>query len=290
MSIRPTRWVAVAVACILSLSACSSSDEGAADASASGAAQTFAAGTTMAKLAEAGSIKVGTKFDQPLFGLVGPDGTPVGFDVEIATMIATELGIPKDKIEWTETVSANREPFIADGRVDIVVATYTINDARKEVVDFAGPYYEAGQALMVRKDDDSIAGPEDLAGKKVCSVDGSTPAGNIAANYPDTELVTFAAYTDCLDPLRNSQVDAVTTDNVILGGYVADSPDDFKIVGEPFTKEPYGIGLAKADDEFRSWINDVLEASFADGRWAAAWNATAGEVLPTPEPPTVDRY
>ncbi len=103
-------------------------------------------------------------------------------------------------------------------------------------------------------------------------MDGSTPAKNIQQNFPDTELVTFAAYTDCLDPLRNSQVDAVTTDNVILGGYVSEIPDDFKIAGEPFTEEPYGIGLAKGDDAFRSWINDVLEASFEDGRWDDGWD------------------
>ena len=149
----------------------------------------FAAGTTMAELAEAGTMTVGTKFDQPLFGLVGPDGVPVGFDVEIAKIIAAELGISEDNIKWTETVSANREPFIQDGRVDMVVATYTINDDRKEVVDFAGPYYEAGQSLMVRIDDDSISSEDDLAGKKVCSVDGSTPAGNIKDNYPETKLV-----------------------------------------------------------------------------------------------------
>jgi glutamate transport system substrate-binding protein len=292
MGTRNTRWAALAAASILALAACGSDDAGG-DATVGGeqtAAPTFAEGSTMARLADAGAITVGTKFDQPLFGLQGPDGTPVGFDVEIAKLIAEELGIGEDGITWVETVSANREPFIQDGRVDIVVATYTINDARKEVVDFAGPYYEAGQSLMVRKDDDSINGPDDLAGKKVCSVDGSTPAGNIKENFPDTELVTFAAYTDCLDPLRNGQVDALTTDNVILGGYVSESPDDFRIAGEPFTEEPYGIGLAKGDDDFRTFINDVLEASFDDGRWVQAWQSTAGEVLPTPEPPAVDRY
>jgi glutamate transport system substrate-binding protein len=244
----------------------------------------------MAELASAGEITIGTKFDQPLFGLQGPDGNPVGFDVEIGKMIAAELGIGEGDINWVETVSGNREPFIQDGRVDIVVATYTINDARKEVVDFAGPYYVAGQSLLVRADEDSISGPEDLAGKRVCSVDGSTPAGTIAAEYPEADLVTFAAYTDCLDPLRNGQVEAVTTDNVILAGYVAENPDDFKVVGEPFTEEPYGIGLAKGDDEFRAWINDVLEESYEDGRWVEAWEETAGTVLPTPEPPAVDRY
>lgn len=250
----------------------------------------FAEGTTMAELAADGSVTIGTKFDQPLFGLQSPDGTPVGFDVEIAKIIAGELGIGEDDIDWVETVSANREPFIQDGRVDFVVATYTINDARKEVIDFAGPYYEAGQSLMVAADDDSINGPDDLEGKTVCSVDGSTPAQTIEQDFPDTELRTFAAYTDCLDPLRNGQVDAVTTDNVILAGYVAESPDDFKVVGDPFTAEPYGIGVAKGDDDFRSFINDVLEDIYEDGRWTEAWDATAGEVLPTPEPPAVDRY
>ena len=148
----------------------------------------------------------------------------------------------------------------------------------------------AGQSLMVRADDTSINGPDDLTGKTVCSVDGSTPARNIEKNYPDTELKTFEAYTELPRPARNKQVDAVTTDNVILAGYVAESPDDFKIAGEPFTEEPYGIGLKLGDTEFRNWINDVLEASFTDGRWKAAWDSTAGTVLPSPEPPTVDRY
>ncbi len=285
MRIRTT-GAAFLAAAALTLAACGSGDSD----SESPDLSDFPEGSTMAALADSGEITIGTKFDQPLFGLVGPDGVPVGFDVEIGTMIASELGISPDDINWVETVSANREPFIQDGRVDIVVATYTINDARKEVVDFAGPYYVAGQSLLVRLDDDSIGGPEDLAGKRVCSVDGSTPAGTIQSEYPEAELVTFAAYTDCLDPLRNGQVDAVTTDNVILAGYVAESPDDFKVVGEPFTEEPYGIGLAKGDDEFRSWINDVLEEIFEDGRWLEAWNATAGTVLPEPEAPAVDRY
>jgi glutamate transport system substrate-binding protein len=282
---RTARWGAVLAVGSLVLAGCGSGDDGPA-----AEPSDFEAGTTMAELAEAGTITVGTKFDQPLFGLQGPDGVPVGFDVEIAKIVASELGISAEDIEWVETVSANREPFIQDGRVDIVVATYTINDARKEVVDFAGPYYEAGQSLMVRVDEEAIAGPDDLAGKKVCSVEGSTPAKKIETDFPDTELVTFAAYTDCLDPLRNGQVDAVTTDNVILAGYVAESPEDFKIAGEPFTVEPYGIGLALGDDQFRSWINDVLEESFEDGRWVEAWESTAGEVLPTPEPPTINRY
>ena len=287
---RPTAFLAIAAASALLLSACGGDDSSEDPPVAEVDAAEFPEGSTMARLAEAGTMTVGTKFDQPLFGLVGPDETPVGFDVEIAKIIAGELGIAPDKIEWTETVSANRETFIEEDRVDIVVATYTINDDRKQVIDFAGPYYLAGQSLMVRADDDSIKSEADLSGKIVCSAEGSTPAKNIEENFPDAELRTFSQYTDCLDPLRNGQVDVLTTDNVILAGYVAESPDDFKLAGEQFTEEPYGIGLKKDDTDFRNFINDTLEAAYEDGRWDAAWEATAGEVLDTPTPPAVDRY
>ena len=252
----------------------------------------FPEGSTMAKLADAGKITIGTKFDQPLFGQAGPDGKPVGFDVEIGKILAGALGIDADGIEWTETVSANREPFIENGQVDIVVATYTINDTRKEVVDFAGPYYVAGQALMVLVDNEDITGEDSLAGKKVASVEGSTPAQYILDNHPDAELVNFDTYSNCVTALINGQVDVVTTDNVILAGFVESDPDNLKLVndGETFTDEPYGVGLAKGDDVFRAFLNDTLEAAYEDGSWAKAWEDTAGVVLPTPDPPAVDRY
>ena len=246
----------------------------------------------MARLQEAGTVKVGTKFDQPLFGLKNLEGKPEGFDVEIAKLIAGEMGIAADKVEFVESVSANREPFIQQGKVDFVVATYTINDKRKEVVDFAGPYYVAGQDIMVAKGNpEAITGPDDLAGKKVCSVTGSTPAENIRTNYPDAELTEFDVYSKCAEALKNGQVQAVTTDNVILLGLISQDPEAFKLVGKPFTKEPYGIGVKKGDTEFRTFINDTLEKIYQDGRWKAAWDATAGKVATeTPTPPTVDRY
>ena len=146
-----------------------------------------------------------------------------------------------------ETVSANREQFIKQGKVDMIVATYTINDKRKTEVDFAGPYYEAGQALMVNKDNTSITKPEDVKGKNVCSVTGSTPAATIVEKY-GAVLVPAATYSACLEPLRNKQVEAITTDNVILAGFVSKEPDAFKLASdETFTKEPYGIGLKKDD-------------------------------------------
>jgi glutamate transport system substrate-binding protein len=249
----------------------------------------FDAGTTMAELNEAGTITIGTKFDQPLFGLAGPDGTPEGFDIEIGKLIAAKLGISAENIEWKESVSANREPFIQSGDVDIVIATYTINDDRKKVVSFAGPYYEAGQDILVAAGNpEGITGPEDLDGKDVCTVTGSTSEENIL-EY-GAKVLPAAGYAECLEPLRNGAVVAVTTDNVILAGLADQSDGEFEVVNNPFTAEPYGIGLALDDTEFRDFINDVLEESYEDGTWDAAWEATAGKVLDLPTPPAVDRY
>ncbi|MDQ1583342.1 MAG: glutamate transport system substrate-binding protein [Microbacteriaceae bacterium] len=278
--------IALAAAGMLALAACSGAGPGAE--STPTAKPTFAAGTTMAKLADAGKITIGTKFDQPLFGLVGPSGKPEGFDVEIGTLIASKLGIPADKIEWKEAVSANREPFIQNGDVDIVVATYTINDKRKAVVDFAGPYYTAGQSILVKADNTSIKSDKDLVGQPVCSVTGSTPAAKLT-EIGAKPLLTDT-YSNCLEPLRNGQAVAVSTDNVILAGLAAQNEGEFKIVGKPFTAEPYGIGLKKGDTEFRTFINDVLEKAYEDGSYKKAWEDTAGKVLPYVEPPAVDRY
>jgi glutamate transport system substrate-binding protein len=295
---RITRYAATLAAFGLVLTGCASEAGNQAEDTAENTAEVedveFDAGTTMAELNEAGAITVGTKFDQPGFGLLNPrTQEPEGFDVEIAKLVAAKLGIEAENITWTETVSANREPFIQNGQVDIVVATYTINDTRKQVIDFAGPYYEAGQDIMVAKGNpEGIEGPDDLAGKTVCSVEGSTPAQNIRDNYPEAQLTTYDVYSKCADDLKNGNVQAVTTDNVILTGLVAGSPEDFELVDNPFTEEPYGIGLPKGDDEFRDFINTVLEDSFEDGTWEEAWDRTAGKITgaEAPEPPSVDRY
>jgi len=279
--------VALAAASLLALAGCTSTTPEKPSAAAK-PAPSFAADTTMARLAQAGSITIGTKFDQPLFGLVGPDGKPQGFDVEIGKILARQLGIPEERIRWVEAVSANREPFIQNGQVDIVVATYTINDKRKEVVSFAGPYYLAGQSILVPANDSTITGKDDLVGKPVCSVTGSTPAARLAEL--GAQPVLTDTYSNCLEPLRSGQVAAVSTDNVILAGLAAQNEGEFKVVGEPFTQEPYGIGLKHDDAAFRAWINDALEQAYADGSYKAAWDGTAGKVLDYRTPPAPDRY
>lgn len=257
----------------------------------------FEAGTPMAEIQKAGKIRVGVKFDQPGFGLKNPTTNEVeGFDVEMAKLIAQaifggDLEEQNDNIEFIESVSKNREPFIQEGRVDIVIATYTINDARKQVIDFAGPYFVAKQDIMVMADNDEIKSVEDLNDKKVCTAKGSTSEKNLRAKAPDAEVVLFDVYSQCAEEMTNGRVDAVTTDNTILAGLVDASNGEFKLVEAPFSDEPYGIGLSKGEDDFRNFLNDTLEELYENGEWAAAFERTLGEIgLKTPEPPEVDRY
>ena len=286
------RTAAAFAAVALAATGCGSNDSetgGTASGGDASAKPTFAAGTTMARIQEAGVLKVGTKFDQPLYGEKQLSGEIEGFDVEIARIIADELGVEP---EFQEAVSKNREPFIQNGTVDVVVATYTINDKRKEVVDFAGPYYVTGQSLMVRNAETEIDGKDTLAGKRVCSVEGSTPAERIKEEAPQAKLVLFDAYGKCAEALTNNQADAVTTDEAILLGLISKNEGAFKIVGEQFSEEPYGIGLKKGDQEFRDFINDTLEEACEDGRYKAALAKTVGTVqenLPE-ECPEIDRY
>jgi glutamate transport system substrate-binding protein len=286
MQFRRTALVAALSVVALTAAACGGDDESAAPEVEVADAPEFEAGTTMAEIAEAGSIRIGTKYDQPGFGLENLEGELEGFDVEVAKIIAAELGIAPEDIEWQQTPSAVREEVLEGDEVDMVVATYTINDTRKERISFAGPYYEAGQQIMVASDNDEITGPDSLADNpdaKVCSVTGSTPAEQIREYLasPD-QLVLFDEYSQCADSLSNGQVDAVTTDNVILLGFVSESDGEFKLVGEQFTEEPYGIGIAKGDVEFCEFINETLQEN--EDAYIEAWEATAGQIEGTQTP------
>ena len=249
----------------------------------------FPEGSTMAELAEAGTITIGTKFDQPGLGFKSATAdTPVGFDVEMAKVVAGQLGIAEEDIVWEETISDNREPFLIEGKVDIVLATYSITAERRAEVGQAGPYYVTGQQLLVAEDSD-IAEPEDVSGQEVCSVTGSTSIDTIEKEF-DSTARGFGTYSECVQQVLNGSFDAMTTDGAILLGYAAENPDELEVVGRVFSEERYGIGYQDPEDtEMCKFLNDTIEQSYEDGSWEAAFESTLGEAeVETPEPPAVD--
>ncbi|MBH1938332.1 glutamate ABC transporter substrate-binding protein [Streptomyces sp. AV19] len=239
-----------------------------------------------------GHLTVGVKEDQPYLGEKDP-ATNVysGFDIEIAKMMSASLGFDPRTLAYRTIASANRETALQNGQIDYYVGTYTINDLRKKQVGFAGPYYIAGQSLLVRKDENDIHGPQDLAGKRVCSVAGSTPLRRLQQDYPRAVAVAYDTYSICVDNLLSLQVAAVTTDDTILMGFAAKAPDELKLAGKPFSKEPYGIGVPRGDTALRLALDDAIEAHEKNGDWKKAYDATLGlSGVPAPKPPAVDRY
>lgn len=247
---------------------------------------------TYDKIKTAAKVVVGVKFDQPFLGYKDAQGTRCGFDIEVAQYVASKLGIDPTKIEYKEIASANRETAIKGGEVDYYVGTYSITDKRKNDVSFAGPYYIAGQDLLVRKDETSITGKETLKGKKVCSATGSTPIQRVrdeGLTEPEN-IVEFKTYSECVSQLLDKKVDAMTTDDAILKGYAAQAGGELKVVGKPFSTEKYGIGLPKDDKALRDYVNDQIEAAFTDGTWQKVYDGTLGKSGSSASPPPLERY
>jgi glutamate transport system substrate-binding protein len=289
MNVRRGAGVAIATVVLLVGAAACGSGTKKADA---GPLPSFPAGSPEAAWQAKGHIEVGVKFDQPGFGQAEASGKPIGFDISIAKMIEKKVFGTNDgsHLHFTETTSPNRELFLEQGKDDIVIATYTMNATRAQKVDFAGPYFLAHQTVMVKADNNAVHKPEDLAGKKVCSVTGSTSIDNFRKLVPTADTsVIFSTYSECASALEDGRVDAETTDNVVLNGLAAQSNGKLKVLNDiTFTDEPYGIGVKKGSPELVSMINGVLQANEADGTWKKEFEATAGKLgIPTPTPPPI---
>ena len=219
---------------------------------------------------ESGKIRIGIKFDQPGLGFK-KSGTYVGFDVDVAKYVAKKLGYSEDEIVWKEAPSKQREAMLQNGDVDMILATYSITDERKNAVSFAGPYFVAGQDLLVRKDDHSINGPEDLNGKRLCSVTGSTSAATVKEKFAsEVQLMEQPGYAECATALFSGIVDAVTTDDIILAGLASASRGKLRVVGKPFTQEYYGVGIKTGDTALAKKINAAIAEMIKDGSWERA--------------------
>lgn len=237
-----------------------------------------------------GSLRIGISFDQP--GLSIKDGNSyTGFDVDTATYVAKSLGVEPDKITWIEADPGNRESLLTSDGVDLVFSTYSITPERKQVVDFAGPYFEAHQDLLVRRNEEEITGPETLTGRILCSVPGTTSAALVKEKFKgQITLKEYSKFSDCVAALDRSEVDAVTTDDVILAGFAAEPQykGKLKVVGKGFSDELYGVGIKKGDTKLVDSVNEALKAYIADGSWKASLEKNvrpSGYKIPSPPTP-----
>ena len=249
---------------------------------------------------EGGELTIGISFDQPGIGTAEETGeedgvttgeNPEGFDVDTATYVAKALGVEEDSITWVKADPGERESLLEEGKVDMVVSSYTITPEREKVVDFAGPYFEAHQDLLIRRNDEELLNPQDLNDRTLCSVDNTTSAENILDKYDkaDITLVLYESFSQCVEALADGDVDAVSTDDVILAGFAAESDYKgvLKLMGEEFSDEPYGIAVPEGSTELVDQINAALEQYVDDGSWKASLNKNVADSgYDIPDPPT----
>jgi glutamate transport system substrate-binding protein len=245
--------------------------------------------SVVTKAEETGELTIGIRYTQPGMSERTLDGRFVGFDVDVARYIAAELGVDEDGITWRDVVAAERENALAARKVDLVLSTYSITEERKKRVLFAGPYFTTGQSLLVRMTSTDISGPESLNGKKLCSVAGTTSAEQVKEQFSKkVQLVEYPRDPDCVTALLAGMVDAVTTDETILAGYVAQNPELLKIVGEHFSPEKYGVGLHKDDQDGQAAVNEAIKKMIDDGEWLRSVKLHLGRSgIRIPKPPTV---
>ncbi|GAA2711020.1 glutamate ABC transporter substrate-binding protein [Actinoplanes palleronii] len=246
------------------------------------------AGTLMASIKQRGTMNVGGTDAGPVFSIRDPvTGKLTGFDADLSMMLAKYIiGKPSTKLSIT-TVDT-REAMLQNGTVDAVFATYTITPGRAEKVDFAGPYYSSGDAIMVQKDNTTITEVGDLNGKNVATEGNSTAAEAIKKFAPGATVTLFQDDASCVAAVRQGRVDAYVLDQGILLGDATKVPD-VKVVGQPFTTEPYGIGVPKQNPEMKAFVNTWLQQIESSGLWNRLYAATVGKVVTgtSPKPPAI---
>ncbi|WP_019631840.1 glutamate ABC transporter substrate-binding protein [Actinomadura atramentaria] len=224
------------------------------------------------------SLVIGVKSDQPGLGLRDArTGDYSGFDVDVARYIAGRLGVPGSRITFRTTPSSDREKALASGRVDLIVASYSITARRKTQVTFAGPYYVAHQDTAVRADDRSIGNVRDLKGKRICAVTGSNSWRRVTEEREVAAVpVETPTYSDCMRALAAGRIDAVSTDDLILAGFAAPGT---RVLNAPFTDEKYGVGLRRGDLAGCEAVNRAITRMYQDGtaaRLLNRWFARSG--------------
>ncbi|MBP2322208.1 polar amino acid transport system substrate-binding protein [Kibdelosporangium banguiense] len=246
-------------------------------------------GSTMDKIKKRGRLIAGVDQNTFLFGFRNPaTGNLEGFDIDMVRQIAKALFGDENKVQYKAISSRDRERVLTDGEVDIVVRTYTINCERLQKIAFSSVYYVTGQRVLVDKRS-AVKGLEDLGGKKVCANFGSTSLTAIAKHPAKPVPWQAVNWSDCLVMMQQGQVDAMSTDELILAGMAAQDPT-VKIVGPKLSEEPYGIGIPKTNPDMVRYVNAVLDKIRGDGTWQRSYDAWVGSRTGEAASPPAPKY
>jgi polar amino acid transport system substrate-binding protein len=244
------------------------------------------AGSTMKAILDRGQLIAGVDQNTFLFGFRNPTtGALEGFDIDRVHEIAAAIFGDPNKVQFKVVTSAGRIDALKNGEVDVVVRTFTATCTRWQDINFSATYYTAGQRLLVDRAS-NVGGLDQLGGEKVCAAKGSTSITKIMEHPAKLVPVQVDNWSDCLIMLQQGQVAAVSTDDTILAGMVAQDPN-VKMVGPRFAEEPYGIGIPKANVDMVRFVNGVLARSIADGAWQGSydkWLGGTGEQAQAPTP------
>jgi len=226
-----------------------------------------------------GKLLVGVKTDFPPFGYLDPAGKPQGFDVDVARYMARALFEEEGRLELVPVTSGSRIPFLYSEWIDMIVATMTVTEDRKRVLDFSDPYFVSASLLLVTAGS-PVRGVDDLAGKTVAVLEGSVQEKDLEQVAPGAKRVAFRNMDGAVAALRGKKVDALCQDDVLILALARDSRD-FKAAGKPFLPRPYAIAVRKGDDQTLRWVNDKLSAMKKDGTYDRLrekyFGATAGK-------------
>jgi glutamate transport system substrate-binding protein len=251
-------------------------------------AQVVAANSAAAKIKASGTLVVGGVQTAPLFSLLDPStGKVSGFDAGIGQLLAKYI-TGKDSTKLVNVTADTREALLENHSVDVVVATYTITPAREKLVRFAGPYFEDGLGIAVRKGATDITSPADLAGKTVVTESGSTIPAAVKAVAPTAKIQLFDTDDECVEALEQGRADAYVLDQGVLAGDALTNPG-IKVLSAAFDTQPLGIGVPLDEPQLQTFVNSWLQQIEADGTWSKLWKATIGTAIPgpTPVPPKV---
>ncbi|GAA5187712.1 glutamate ABC transporter substrate-binding protein [Rugosimonospora acidiphila] len=251
-------------------------------------ASAIPAGSTMAMIKQKGQLTIGAALDAPLLSQQDPtNGKIEGFDADLAKLLAKYI-TGTTNVKTVTIGTQTREAMLSSKQVDAVFNTYTITPERASQVAFAGPYMSSGLAVAVKSSDNSIHSVKDLSGKTVI-VGANTPAiTELPKAAPNSKQVAFGTDPEAVQALTQGRGVAYVQDLTLLASDAKANPA-IKVVGQPFTSEPYGIGLNHDDAQFKTFVNNWLKTIESDGIWAKVYQATLGSVVqgPVPTPPAI---